>query len=199
MNVIKDLRRRRGLTQVELGKVCNVHQTAVSQWEMGRTLPDSDSLSILADFFNISIEQILGKGKSEKRRHFIPILGKVVAGVPLEAIEEHDGYEEISPELAANGEHFALRIEGDSMLPRFCPSDIVIVRKQPDVDSGDIAVILLNGNEATVKKIIKKDTSLMLVPLNNSIYEPKIFTDEEIKTLPVTILGKVVELRAKFF
>ncbi len=198
MNTIKDLRRQKGLTQAELGKVCSVHQTAVSQWEMGRTLPDSDSLSILADYFKVSIEQLLGREKDEKKRCFIPILGSVRAGAPLEAFEDPDGYEEISPEMAMNGEHFALHIEGDSMMPRFCPGDVVIVRKQSDVNSGDIAVVLIDGSEATVKKLIKKGTSLMLVP-NNSIYEPKIFTAEEINELPVLIVGKVVELRAKFY
>jgi len=198
MSIIKDLRKQRGLTQAELGKICNVHQTAVSQWEMGRTLPDSDSLSILADYFNVSIEQLLGREKSEKKRFFIPVLGSVRAGMPLEAFEDPNGYEEISPEMALSGEHFALRIEGDSMMPRFCPGDVVIVRKQPDVNSGDVAVVLIDGNEATVKKLIKKGTSLMLVP-NNNIYEPTIFSADEIERLPVSILGKVVELRAKFY
>jgi repressor LexA len=198
MNVIRDLRRRRGITQAELGRICNVHQTAVSQWEMGRTLPDSDSLTTLADYFHVSIEQLLGKEKSEKKRCFIPILGSVRAGMPLEAFEDPNGYEEISPEMALSGEHFALRIEGDSMTPRFCPGDVVIVRKQSDVNSGDVAVVLIDGNEATVKKLIKKGTSIMLVP-NNNIYEPTIFSAEEINQLPVSIMGKVVELRAKFY
>ena len=83
------------------------------------------------------------------------------------------------------------------MEPRICEGDVVIVRKQNDVDSGDIAVVLVNSMDATVKKVIKKDTSLSLVPFNTN-YDVMIFTPEEITKIPVTIIGRVVELRGKF-
>lgn len=128
----------------------------------------------------------------------IPVLGKVVAGIPLEAVEEILDYEEITPELAATGEFFALQIRGRSMEPRMLEGDVVIVKRQDDVESGDVAIVLVNGDEATVKKIKKMDTGITLIATNTSVYEPHFYSNEEIKTLPVQILGKVVELRGKF-
>ena len=99
--------------------------------------------------------------------------------------------------MAATGDFFALLIKGDSMEPRIKQNDILIVRRQSDVDSGDIAVVLVNGYDATVKKIMKHQDGISLVSFN-STYAPTFYTTNEVKTLPVEILGKVVELRGKF-
>ena len=99
--------------------------------------------------------------------------------------------------MARQGEFFGLKIRGNSMEPKFSEGDVVIVRKQPDVDSGTIAIVMVNGDEATVKKIQKFDGGINLVPSNSS-YDIKTYTNEQIEKLPVRILGKVVELRAKF-
>ena len=127
----------------------------------------------------------------------IPVLGKVIAGIPLDAVEEIIDYEEIPIEMAKNGEYFALQIKGDSMEPKFSAGDVVIVRKQEDVDNGDIAIVLVNGNEATVKKIRKFDGGINLIPTNSN-YDVLTYTNAQIEQLPVRIIGKVVELRAKF-
>ena len=105
--------------------------------------------------------------------------------------------EEISEDMARQGEFFALQIKGDSMEPKISDGDVVIVRKQPDVESGEIAIVLVNGDEATIKKVQKFTGGINLVP-SNPVYEVKTFTNEQIEALPVQILGKVVELRAKF-
>lgn len=197
MNNIKDLRTARGMTQKQLASLCGVHQTAVSQWEKGRTDPDKNSIVILSEIFNVSADTIMGLEPRSEKKNLIPVLGYVRAGIPLEAVQEILDYEEISESMAASGEHFALRITGNSMEPRICDGDVVIVRRQSDVDSGDIAVVLVNSMDATVKKIIKKGTSISLVPFNPN-YDVTIFTAQEIASLPVTIVGKVVELRGKF-
>ncbi len=196
MSIIKDLRNKNGLTQSELARLCGVHQTAVSQWEKGRTDPDRESLKILSEIFGVPVDTILGLSSGENKV-IIPVLGYVRAGVPIEAVEEILDYEEISPQMAATGDFFALQIKGNSMEPRICENDVVIVRKQSDVDSGDVAVVLVNSMDATVKKIVKKGTSISLVPFNPN-YDVMIYTAEEISRLPVTIIGKVVELRGKF-
>lgn len=196
MTMIKDLRIKRGITQRELAEMCDVHQTAVSQWEKGRTLPDKDSLIKLSDIFGVSLDTLMKKN-SPVSKNSIPVLGYVRAGCPAEAIENIIDYEDISPEMAAKGEHFGLKIVGDSMSPRICQDDVVIVRKQNYIESGEIGVVLINNLDATVKKIIKNGTGLTLIPFNPE-YEPLFFSAEEIVTLPVTILGKVVELRGKF-
>lgn len=126
------------------------------------------------------------------------MLGIVRAGYPIYAEENILDYEEIPQAMASAGEFFALRIVGDSMEPRMFAGDIIIVRKQEYIDSGDIAVILVNGFEATVKKVIKQDSGIMLVPLNSSCdYEPTFYSAREIETLPIAILGKVVEVRGR--
>jgi repressor LexA len=173
-----------------------VHQTAVSQWEKGRTSPDSESLRILSSVLGVSVGQPIG-GEDIAGNVLIPVLGYVRAGIPMEAVEDILDYEEISADMASRGEYFGLKIKGDSMYPLFQAGDTVIIRRQPDAENGEIAVVLVNGNDATVKKLIKKDTSIVLVS-ENSAYEPMIFSKEEIETLPVTIVGKVVELRRKF-
>lgn len=195
MNTLKELRLHKGLSQQELAALCNVHQTAVSQWEKGRTAPDRSALIMLSEVFGVSVDYLMGKQTGEK--HLVPLLGYVKAGFDCDAVEEVLDYVEISTETAAGGEHFALKIKGDSMEPRFFESDTVIVRRQSDVDSGSIAVVLIGSSEATVKKVIKKGSSLLLVPLNPS-YEPLVFSSDEVSALPVTVLGKVVELRAGF-
>ena len=196
MNIIRELRLKRGLSQFELAKICGVHQTAISQWEKGRTSPDAEMLSLLSDYFNVSVDLLLGKARGYEK-NMVPVLGYVKAGIPIEAVEEVLGYEEITPHMASTGEHFALMIKGDSMLPRFCPGDVVIVRKQSDINNGEIAVVLVNGSDATVKKVFKRDNNLMLVSLNTA-YEPIVYSSSDIINSPVIIIGKVVELRAKF-
>lgn len=127
----------------------------------------------------------------------IPVLGRVIAGVPMEAIEEHIGYEEIDPKLAKAGEFFALVIKGNSMEPHFFEGDIVIVKKLNNVENGDIAVVLVNGEEATVKRIMKDSNGITLVPFNNA-YLPRFYPNEEIEKLPVQIIGRVMENRRKY-
>ena len=196
MNIIKELRLKNGYSQRRLAQLCSVHQTAVSQWETGRTVPDSDSLVVLSQVFGVSVDTLLGNTEKNEKI-LIPVLGYVKAGIPAEAVENVIEFEEISSELAGRGEYFGLKISGDSMFPMLHSGDTVIVRRQPDAESGDIAVVHVNNEDAVVKKLIKKDTSIALVS-ENSYYEPMIFSKEEVASLPVTVIGKVVELRRKF-
>lgn len=125
----------------------------------------------------------------------IPVLGRVAAGIPIEAITDVDDWEEIPESMAKTGEYFALRIKGESMSPKLQPGDIVIVKKQNDVDTGNTAIVLVNGNDATVKQIKKTETGIMLVGLNVEVYQPHFYSNKEIEELPVKIIGKVVESR----
>lgn len=114
----------------------------------------------------------------------------------MDAIQEVVDYEEIRASMAAEGTFFGLRVKGRSMMPRICDGDTVIVRKQEEIENGDVAIVLVNGNEATCKRVVLSPTSLSLVPLNSE-YEVKTFTKREVEELPVRIIGKVVELRGK--
>lgn len=133
----------------------------------------------------------------------IGVFGNVAAGIPIDRIEnfdpdDPDSWEEINRWTAKSGTYFALRIKGDSMEPRMLDGDVVIVRVQPMVESGEIAVVAVNGDFATCKKVLwDEDGGLFLISLNPA-YNPRHFTALEINKKPVTILGKVVELRGKY-
>lgn len=186
-------------SQQQLASLLYVNQTAVSQWDRGVTIPSPPTLLKLSELYGVSTDYLLGNetaaGKSRGVK--VPVLGNVAAGIPIEAIENIIDYEEIDDEMAATGEFFGLKIKGDSMMPRICDGDVVIVRKQDDADTGDTAVVLVNGDSATVKRIKKEPGGLWLIP-NNPAYEAKVYTPVEIERLPVRIIGKIVELRGKF-
>lgn len=192
---LAELRKARGLTQQELAKYTGLNRTRISNYELGIREPNFETQELLADFFNVTLDCLMDRENSSN--NIIPVFGRIVAGIPLEAVEEIIDYEEIPQSMAKNGEYFALQIKGNSMEPKFSEGDVVIVRKQEDVDNGDIAIVLVNGNDATVKKIKKFVGGINLIP-TNSEYEVITYTADEIEKLPVLIIGKVVELRAKF-
>lgn len=127
----------------------------------------------------------------------IPVLGRVAAGIPINAITEIIDTEEISADIAKTGDFFALQIKGDSMEPKISNGDVVIVRQQDDAETGDTVIALINGDDAVCKRLRKYKEGLELISTNPS-YAPLYFDEETIKNKPVKIIGKVVELRAKF-
>lgn len=193
----RELRKERAISQRQLADRLGISRSTVAMWETGASRPDSQSLKTLSDLFGVSIDYLLDNNPSPSRGIKIPVLGRVQAGIPVEAVEDILDYEEITCETAAQGEFFALQIKGASMEPKFSEGDVVIVRRQSDVDSGDIAIALVNGNDATVKKIVKHPDGIYLMPLN-AAFPPQFFSTADIAALPISILGKVVELRAKF-
>ena len=184
------------LTQEELGQLVGLKKAAIYKYENGLlSNPKRSLIEKLAKIFNVSPAYLLGIDSPRVKGIRIPILGRVVAGVPLEAIEDIEGYEEITPEMAAKGEYFALRVRGKSMEPFMLEDDIVIVRKQETADSGDIVIVLVNGDEATVKEIKIHEDGLMLIGKNVAVYSPHFYNQKQIEDLPVKIIGKVVEVR----
>ena len=128
----------------------------------------------------------------------IPILGIVKAGYDYLAQENWIGTIDVETSLVGDGKEFiALKVHGDSMSPTLIEDDIVIIKKQDDFENGDIVVAIINGDEATIKKGKKSDAGILLQPLNNA-YEPLIFTYDEMKTIPVTIVGIVKQLKREF-
>jgi repressor LexA len=167
---IKDARKSAGLTQLELAKKTELSRSYIGDIEKDRYNPSVSTLQLIATATNTPLENLLPSSKtasSTGRGVRIPVLGRVVAGIPLEAVEEILDYEEITPELATTGDFFALKIRGHSMEPRMLDGDVVIVRRQDDVDSGDVAIVLVNGNEATVKRIKKQEDGITLMCYNH--------------------------------
>lgn len=191
------------ITQTELCLKTGIPKSAMSQYLSGAFEPKHDRLYILAQALHVNEAWLMGydvpKTPERPKEHGvkIPVLGYVRAGIPVEAVEEILDYEEIPESMAKRGDFFGLKIKGDSMEPRICEGDVVIVRQQPDAESGEIAVVLVNGDEATVKRLVKQESGIMLQAFNPA-YPPLFFSKKDIEEKPVSIVGKVVELRGKF-
>lgn len=193
-------RKQCGYSQKDLASQLFVTQQAVGKWERGEATPNPETVLKIAKILGITTDQLLGDTATPASTGgtWVPVLGDVAAGIPIEAVENIVDYEEIDSSMASTGEFFGLRIKGSSMEPRIRDGDVVIVRRQEDAETSDTAVILVNGDSATVKRIKKDpDGSLWLLP-NNPAYDPQHYSPAEIATLPVRIIGKVVELRGKF-
>ena len=194
------LLKERGLRAADVAKATGLPSGAISHWKQRKYVPKSDKIKLLADFFGVPVEYFEGKldvvdmpAESVK----IKVLGTVPAGIPIEAVEDIIGEETISMKMAQTGEFFGLRIKGDSMEPEISSGSIVIVRQQEDVENGEVAIVLINGSDATCKRIEKHERGIMLVPTNRA-YEPQFFSNEDIERIPVRIIGRVMEARRKF-
>lgn len=200
---IKRLRATHGLTQSELGKIAGVSDKAIWTWENGTAEPRMGAIQKIADHFNIKksdlIEEHTEQLPATKPKAIkIPVLGMVHAGYPVDAIEDVLDWEEVTPEMSARGDLMALQVKGDCMEPRFAEGDVVIVLCQNTAESGDIVIVMVNHDEAEMKKLKRFENGCInLVPLN-AAYPVKSFSPQEIEELPIRILGKVIELRAKF-
>lgn len=203
---IRYLRKKREWSQDYIAeKLGYKSYTTIQKWEMGTSEPPLKKTRELADLFNIDIDDLTNKDLEfpdeinipKRKGVTINVLGRVAAGLPLEAIEDIIDTEEITEELAKTGTFFGLQIHGDSMEPRMCEGDVVIVRKQDDAESGEIVIATVNGSDATCKRLRKYRDGIELIS-NNPSYDPMFFSNEEIESKPVRIIGKVVELRGKF-
>lgn len=211
---IKQLRKSAGLTQTELGNRLGVKKNAVSKWECGRVedIPAS-KIKAMANLFDVPTSYLIDEDPPSpapepsnvapvslsRNVRRINVLGSVPAGVPTEAVEDIIDWEELPEEMFSGGrEYFGLRVAGDSMFPDILDGDVVIIRKTPTCNSGNVAVVYVNGYDATLKQVkFSEDGSITLQPRNPN-YPPRTFTPEEVAELPVTIAGVVVELRRKW-
>ena len=199
MNRIKELRKAKGLTLEKLSSRTHIAPNTLNQYELGKREPSFDVLCLLAETLNVTIDYLLGRDDLEQPKNTgvkIPVLGTIPAGIPIEAIQDILDYEEISQELANTGEFFALKVQGDSMLPTIKDGDVVIIKKQEDADSGKICVVMINGFDATLKEIKKDTQGLWVLPHNaNAEFKPTFFSAKEVDEVPVRIVGVAVEIR----
>lgn len=188
-----------GKTRNDICEALKIKYTTFSDWVNAKTYPRIDNIELMANYFGIEKSDLVEEHNLINRPKGvrIPVLGEVVAGVPIDAVEEYLDWEEITPELAETGEFFALKIKGDSMEPRIVAGDVVIVKMQPTAETGDVVIAMVNGDDACCKRFIKHDEGITLQSFNPS-YTPMFFTKKEIESLPVTIVGKVIENRQKY-
>lgn len=199
---IKEKRESLGMTQEELAsKLGYRNKSSIAKIETGTNDIVQSKVVEFANILDTTVAYLMGWEsipKNNKRKGVaINVLGRVAAGIPIEAIEEIIDTEEITEELARTGNFFGLQIHGDSMIPNICDGDIVIVRQQEDAETGDIVIATVNGTDATCKRLRKYKEGIELIA-NNPSYDPMDFSTQEIVEKPVRIIGKVVELRRKF-
>ena len=196
--LIKNRRKELGITLEEIGDYVGVSKTTVQRWESGNiSNMRRDRIKKLSEILQLEAEELLGiTPQTENVFARVPVLGCVAAGLPITAQEDILGYEEVPKEWVTDNNIFALKIKGDSMEPRMVEGDIVIVRCQCDVENGETAIVMIDG-EATCKKVIKHSDGIVLMA-NNSKYSPVYISCDDIENKAVSVLGKVIELRAKF-
>lgn len=197
---IKQLRIAKGLSQEALGEMVGVKKAAINKYETGRVVNIKRStLQKLATALGVSAADLLDDENNVEAYNVpigtrIPVYGCIPAGVPLEAIDCIEGYVDIPAEWLAKGdEYFGLRVKGDSMSPKYLDGDLIILRRQPDCESGQDAAVRVNGDEATLKKVVKLMDGIMLQPLNPE-YTPRQY-DYTSEDFPIEIMGVVVQLR----
>lgn len=203
------LRKREGLSQKDLADKTGLTRSAIGMYETGKREPDFETLEVFADFFNVNMDTLLGKSEvpssspanmlppgafpfDPAKGHRIPILGRISAGLPLYAEEHVEGY--TLTDLNGCAEYFGLRVQGDSMNAlRINEGDIIIVRRQEEVEQGEVAVVLVDGNDATVKRFYSSDTTVTLMPQStNPEHKPQMY---DLSRTSVRVLGKVVEVK----
>ncbi len=212
--VLKGLRKEQNLTQAELANKLGLTRSSLSMYELGEREPDFETLEVIADFFNVDMNYLMGKSdrttriisaqsaassdidalvdtysevKKVQRKSF-PLLGEVACGTPIFANEEHDSYIEADADIDAD---FCLRAKGDSMIGvGIHDGDIVYIKRCSSVDDGDIAVVIID-DEATLKRVkYDRKNNVLVLLAENPKYDPIILVGEQLDH--VHILGKAI-------
>lgn len=197
---IKQLRKAHKLTQEELAKILDVKPTAVSAWELGRNKPLMDKLDMMAHYFGVPISYFFEENqikRSKNHIHFVklPIVGTISCGNGVIAYEDIEDYEDVPRSWLNGGEYFFLRAKGDSMInARIMDGDLLLIRRQDDVENGDIAAVLIDG-EAVLKRVYKTDDTIILQS-ENPMYKPIILNKNDMKD--VRIIGKLKKVVLNF-
>lgn len=200
---LKALRAAHQISQKNLAAKLFVSPQAVGKWEREEATPNPDTVRKLSEIFDVSADYLLGREPSQNISPTsdalrVPVLGVIQAGVPIDAIEDVLDWEEVPATWGSGGrQYFGLRVKGDSMYPKYLEGDTVILRKDSTCDSGDDCAVLLNGDAATLKQVfLREDGAVELRPVNPT-YPPRTYSPAEIESLPMQIIGVVVELRRK--
>lgn len=207
---LKHLRIQSGMTQEELAKKMDKDYSTIGKWELGQRSPIMTDVIKIADIFQVSLEKLIGSSmiydnatpiKISNNVASIPVLGKIPAGMPLEAIENTYAVDTVDIPvewLKGDNHYFALKLEGDSMEPDYLDNDIVIFKQASDCENGQDCCIRINGFDATFKRVRKQENGIMIIPLNenNSTgFVSTFYSREDIENMPIEILGIVKQIR----
>ena len=200
---IKRYMRKKNISRRELCDALGFNYNTLADWLHARKYPRIDKIEMMANYFGISKADLVEQYSEDSANRIgaldmikIPVLGSVVAGDPREAIQEADEFMYIpSLDHRRSEDYFALRVFGESMEPNLMDGDIAIVRIQPDVDSGQVAVVLIDNQDSTVKRVFKSQDGITLVADNPAVFSPRFFSNEDCLSLPVLILGRVISIQ----
>ena len=186
-----------GISAYQLSKQTGIPQSTIGMWKKRGSEPSRESIQKIINAYDMPYDYFRYEDDLEEvdpNWNKIPILGVVPCGVPIETIEDIKGYVEVLPGMKED--HFALIAKGDSMSPLIMSGDIMIVKKTSDISNGKVGIVKVNGDEATCKKIYVDNGGISLIPLNEK-YDVQNYSVSDVLRLPVTILGRVKEIRRK--
>ena len=191
------------MKQLDLAKRMNVSTSTINSWVHAQRTPRMDKVDAMCEIFDCTRSDLIAtdseRGYDDPDSVVIPVYGRVAAGTPIEANQDNIvGEEKIPRNLARRGDFYALVIKGDSMEPMLFDGDTVIVREQPDAEHGELVVATINGDDATCKKLYKLPGGGIQLHSLNPAYEPFTFSEDDVESIPVRVLGKVVEMRRRF-
>ena len=196
---LKYLREKHGMEQIELANLLGrKSSSSISEWESGKYSPKIGVLSQIASIFHVELDDLMNKDLSFKPSNLIPIkqtklipvIGSIACGSPIFAEQNVIDTVAFPVELLPSGEVFFLKAYGDSMEPDIKDGSYVMIRKQEDVENGEIAAVLLNGDEDSTLKRVRKMGNTILLEAINDAYEPYLVNEEN----PARIIGKAVKV-----
>lgn len=187
---------RRGISRHQFCRDTGINYTTLGEWLTASKYPRIDKIELMAEYFGITKADLVEEPKKKTTKYQVPVYGRIQAGIPIEAITDIVDYEEISEEMARNGEYIGIRVSGNSMEPKISEGDIAIIRWQPTVENGQIAAVRVNGSDAALKKFYQSGSQVTLVSFNPN-FPPMIYDLKDPYT-SIDIIGRLVELRAKF-
>lgn len=206
---IKEIRKLKGKSQQEVADYLGISRPMYAFYEQGKSKISQETIAKLAEYYGVSVDVLTGKIDVKKaisemevvetNTTPIPIVGHIRAGYNGIADQIIEGYIEIEESLVKRFPGcFALNVYGNSMEPEIHNGDRVIVHPASEVNSGDVAIVCLNGDEATIKRVMIDEDGITMVPTNPK-YKSITYTPEEVEGLPVTICGRVIQVRHDYF
>lgn len=193
MNILIEARKRKGISINELASLTGVAKSSISRYENRSRQFPLDQIDTFSKALGLDPKEVLGFNDDSnislvKSIVRIPIIGEIACGDPITAQENISGYVEESTENLPSGELFYLKAKGSSMEPTVPNGSNVLIREQPEVEDGEIAAVLVNGDtEATLKRVKHQGNIIILIP-DNQEYNPYIITADN----PAKILGKAI-------
>ncbi len=198
---LRELRKNANLSMKDLAKILNLSESTISLYERNLHQPEFATLKKIADYFNVSIDYLLGRSNAEKPAEpeteevvFMPIIARITAGFGKTPEIEYNGEKLPIPKYMVKGDtgnYFILQVQGDSMYPNYLDGDNVLMEKSEFADCGEIVAVMIDAEEATLKRIEydEKKSFIKLVPLNPN-YPPRTFTGEAMNSVRIIGISK---------